>query len=123
MKKNTLLAIISVAILAAGATLCFPQLRLFFKYGTAAIIYRPPVIRENVTHIACIGDSITYGAGVADETGTRIDEYSWPYILEEKFGEQVQIHNRGHTRDQEDLRGRLPRYDKVQRFEQDARIQ
>ena len=95
MKKNTLLAIISVAILAAGATLCFPQLRLFFKYGTAAIIYRPPVIRENVTHIACIGDRITYGAGVADETGTRIDEYSWPYILEEKFGEQVQILNYG----------------------------
>ena len=95
MKRNTLLTMIGAAVLIAGVILYFPQLRPFLKNGTAAIIYVPPVIRDDAVHVACIGDSITYGAGVTDETGTRIDEYSWPYILEDLFGDQVQILNYG----------------------------
>ena len=59
------------------------------------MIYHEPVIREDVMHIACLGDSITYGAGVTDGSGEHIEEETWPYQAEQLFGGTVQFLNYG----------------------------
>ncbi len=95
MKRNRFAEVAGILVIAAGILISFPNLRSFIRAGSASIVYEPPVIREGVLHIACIGDSITYGAGVADANGARSDESTWPYMLEERFDHGVQILNYG----------------------------
>lgn len=95
MKNSIFPKIIGTVILAAGVFFSFPYLRRFIRTGSAAIIYKIPEVRSDVMNIACIGDSITYGAGVADAEGNRPDESTWPYMLEEQFNHEVQILNYG----------------------------
>jgi len=62
-------------VCALLVSFCFgKQLRSFIRNGTAAMIYHEPVIREDVMHIACLGDSITYGAGVTDGEGELVGD-------------------------------------------------
>ena len=94
MKRKIPSETIFIILLAAGLIFAFPHLRSFIRNGSA-IIYEPPVLREDVMHIACVGDSITYGAGVADYEGTHIEESTWPWMLEERFNHDIQILNYG----------------------------
>lgn len=95
MKLNYPAQIILLILVITGLVFSFPYLKRFIRTGTAAIIYEPPAIRENVMHIACVGDSITYGAGVADADGNRSEDVTWPYMLEERFNHEVQVLNYG----------------------------
>ena len=60
---------------------------LFLKY---AAVPRTPSFKQGKRHIACIGDSITYGAGV---NGKR--EETWEYFLNGMLGEEHQVLNYG----------------------------
>ena len=95
MKKISLAEVIGMCVLAAGVLFSFPYLRRFIRTGSAAIIYTAPEVRNDVLNIACVGDSITYGAGVADAEGRREAESTWPYMLEERFNHEVQFLNYG----------------------------
>lgn len=54
---------------------------------------RIPEIRDGVTHIACIGDSITWGAGVM--IPNMEFESTYPVFLEKQLGEEYQVLNYG----------------------------
>lgn len=54
------------------------------------VIPKPPVLMDGRKKIACIGDSITYGAGVNGRT-----EETWEYFLEQMLGEDWQVLNYG----------------------------
>lgn len=51
----------------------------------------PPSVVENKTHIACIGDSITYGLGVWHDR----DNKSYPAVLNNLLGDSYQTLNYG----------------------------
>ena len=61
--------------------------RFYLKY---LVIPRTPKILKGKIHIACIGDSITYGAGV---NGKK--EQTWEHFLNESLGEEYQVLNYG----------------------------
>ena len=52
-----------------------------------------PEIKENVTHIACVGDSITFGYGVWITEWSK--EHSYPACLERLLGDGYQTLNYG----------------------------
>ena len=54
------------------------------------VVPKSPRILPDKTHIACIGDSITYGAGVKGRT-----EQTWEYYLNQILGEDYQVINYG----------------------------
>lgn len=60
---------------------------LFMKY---LAVPKLPVVTEGKKMIACIGDSITFGAGVR---GKR--ELTWEYYLEKLLGKEYQVLNYG----------------------------
>ena len=60
---------------------------LFLKY---LAVPKTPKIIPGKTHIACIGDSITFGAGVNGKT-----EQTWEYCLNQKLGDAYQVINYG----------------------------
>lgn len=96
MKKYGIPAFVILAALAAAFIHFVPGARWFIMSGTSSMMYpKPPALAEGKTHIACIGDSITYGAGVLDENGDAYEELTWPYYLEEKFDGSVQLLNYG----------------------------
>lgn len=51
---------------------------------------KTPKVDENRKHIACLGDSITFGAGVSGKK-----EKTWEYFLEEKLNGEYQVLNYG----------------------------
>lgn len=51
---------------------------------------KSPRVIEGKKHIACIGDSITFGAGVKG-----LKKETWEYLLNEKFGDDYQVINYG----------------------------
>ena len=63
-----------------------------FRLGVHVVQYPPaPKIKQGKVHIACVGDSITYGAGVL---GHRIRQ-SYPAYLQEMLGQDYQVLNYG----------------------------
>lgn len=54
------------------------------------VIPRSPKVEPGKTHIACIGDSITFGAGVGGKTNQ-----TWEYFLNEILGDKYQVLNYG----------------------------
>ena len=54
------------------------------------IVPKAPAIEEGKKHLACIGDSITFGAGVNGQK-----ENTWPHFLQEKLGSAYQVLNYG----------------------------
>lgn len=96
MKKRVIIAAVCVLAAVAAVLHFVPGARWFIMSSTSSMMYpKPPVLTEGVTHIACIGDSITYGAGVLDENGEAYEEMTWPYYLEQKFDGQAQLLNYG----------------------------
>ena len=96
MKKRIMIAAVCILIAAVVFLHAVPGARWFIMSGTSSMMYpKPPVLTEGVTHIACIGDSITYGAGVLDENGEAYEELTWPHYLEQKFDGQAQLLNYG----------------------------
>lgn len=61
--------------------------KLCLKY----LIPKPPIVDSNKIKIACIGDSITYGAGVPHDH----EHNTWEYFLGEKLGGEYQVLNYG----------------------------
>lgn len=63
-----------------------------FRLGVHVVQYPPaPHIIEGKIHIACVGDSITYGAGVLGHRRSQ----SYPAYLQENLGEKYQVLNYG----------------------------
>ena len=60
---------------------------LILKY---LVIPRSPKVLPGKTHIACIGDSITFGAGVIGKT-----KQTWEYYLNRILGDEYQVINYG----------------------------
>ena len=60
---------------------------LVLKY---LVVPKSPKVLEGRIHIACIGDSITFGAGVNGKT-----EETWEYHLNQILGEAYQVINYG----------------------------
>ena len=54
------------------------------------VVPKSPVVIQEKKHIACIGDSITYGAGVNGKTNQ-----TWEYFLNEIIGDDYQVINYG----------------------------
>lgn len=61
--------------------------RMLLKYA----VQKQPEIRAGKREIACVGDSITYGAGVL----TDHDVSTWEYFLEKRIGTDFQVLNYG----------------------------
>lgn len=61
--------------------------------ATRDLLWTPPVPRKkkNKKYIACVGDSITYGAGVFPKRATK----SYPALLQKKIGDEYQVINYG----------------------------
>ncbi len=63
-----------------------------FRLGVHVVQYPPaPHIKEGKIHIACVGDSITYGAGVLGDRRSQ----SYPAYLQENLGDGYQVLNYG----------------------------
>ena len=63
-----------------------------FRLGVHVVQYPPaPHIKEGKIHIACVGDSITYGAGVLGHRRSQ----SYPAYLQENLGDRYQVLNYG----------------------------
>ena len=63
-----------------------------FRLGVHVVQYPPaPHVKEGKIHIACVGDSITYGAGVLGHRRSQ----SYPAYLQENLGEKYQVLNYG----------------------------
>ena len=63
-----------------------------FRLGVHVVQYPPaPHVKEEKIHIACVGDSITYGAGVLGHRRSQ----SYPAYLQENLGEKYQVLNYG----------------------------
>ena len=54
------------------------------------VVPKAPVVDQEKIHIACIGDSITFGAGV-----NGVKEKTWEYKLNQMLGEGYQVLNYG----------------------------
>jgi lysophospholipase L1-like esterase len=60
---------------------------------SGATLYAAPALAQRMpTHVACVGDSITYGYGASSQTMT-----SYPADLQKTFGSGVQVQNFGHN--------------------------
>lgn len=70
--------------------LCVLLFGLYFRVCCFPVMQRP---RKNKIRIACIGDSITFGAGVQR---TRWRD-AWPFILNRLLGCNYQVMNFGHS--------------------------
>lgn len=55
------------------------------------LVPKPPAIQAGKKLVACIGDSITYGAGVVQDH----DHRTWEYFLQQKLGDEYQVLNYG----------------------------
>ena len=64
--------------------------KIIHYYLKYMAVPKTPQFSTDKIHIACIGDSITYGAGV---NGKK--EETWEYFLNEKLGERYQVLNYG----------------------------
>lgn len=53
---------------------------------------RPPKVEKDKIRVACIGDSITFGAGVQ---GKDYAHSTWEYFQQQKLGEDYQVLNYG----------------------------
>ena len=63
-----------------------------FRLGVHVVQYPPaPHVKAGKIHIACVGDSITYGAGVLGHRRSQ----SYPAYLQENLGEKYQVLNYG----------------------------
>ena len=63
-----------------------------FRLGVHVVQYPPAShVKEGKIHIACVGDSITYGAGVLGHRRSQ----SYPAYLQENLGEKYQVLNYG----------------------------
>ena len=62
--------------------------RIILKY---LVVPKPPVVQSDKRLIACIGDSITFGAGVRENREVS----TWEYHLEQKLGGVWQVLNYG----------------------------
>ena len=54
------------------------------------VVPKAPKVEKDKIRIACIGDSITYGAGV---TGKNYKRSTWEYFLQQKLGDDYQVLN------------------------------
>ena len=79
--KRTALAITSVSTLLLGAA----------AVNVMRCLPRPEKPQKDMVRVACIGDSITFGAGVSK---TRKKD-AWVYVLERKLGSAYQVINYG----------------------------
>ena len=61
-----------------------PQILLFL------LLLLQMLVPEKTIHIACVGDSITYGAGIANR-----EKNAYPQQLQEMLGDAYQVHNFG----------------------------
>ena len=82
MKKATI-AVCSVSAVLLGAA----------ALNAARYLPRPERPKKDKKRIACIGDSITFGAGVPN---TR-KRNAWVYVLHRKLGEDYQVINFGFS--------------------------
>ena len=62
-------------------------------YALHLYVPQPPRIKKNKKHISCIGDSITYGAGVI----LTKDFHSYPALLQKLVGKDYQVINYGYS--------------------------
>lgn len=62
-------------------------------YALHLYVPQPPRIKKNKKYIACIGDSITYGAGVI----LTKDFHSYPALLQKLVGKDYQVINYGYS--------------------------
>ena len=79
MNRKNLLILIPATVLAAG-----------LAEGRKALPRKEKPL-PGKRRIACIGDSITFGAGVA----RKREKLAWPYVLGRKLGEEYQVLNYG----------------------------
>ena len=56
------------------------------------VVPKAPKVEKDKIRIACIGDSITYGAGVV---GKNYKHSTWEYFLQQKLGDDYQVLNYG----------------------------
>lgn len=56
------------------------------------VVPKAPKVEKDKIRIACIGDSITYGAGVI---GKNYKRSTWEYFLQQKLGDDYQVLNYG----------------------------
>ena len=82
MKKATIAVCSLSAVLLGAAAL-----------NAARYLPRPERPKKDKKRIACIGDSITFGAGVPN---TR-KRNAWVYVLHRKLGEDYQVINFGFS--------------------------
>ena len=79
MNKKLKIAIIatsvSLVVIGAGVGLSIGLRSYFNDYPLS------PKVKKNKTHIACIGDSITWGAGVWNKR----DKYTYEVLLNNKL--------------------------------------
>ena len=80
--KNRFTAVFAGSLAALAAYKAVNYLRDFYPF--------PPLPRSGKRKIACIGDSITFGAGVRDRKND-----SYPTYLEKELGENFQVLNYG----------------------------
>lgn len=82
----------------------------FVALIVVAILYviknrpRPEKVKKDKIRIACIGDSITYGAGVLKSR----KKDAWAYVLNEKLGMDYQVINYGFSGTTLQREGDLP---------------
>ena len=91
-RKKLVAGILAILLLAAAAAAvyAYPRLR-DYRIDRAVWYPKAPHVDRSRQHIVCVGDSITYGAGVFE---TR-DRESWPAFLEQELGSGWQVLNYG----------------------------
>lgn len=89
-KKHNLLKIFLITLLnlVLLVVALYAGVRLYLK---SVEFPRPPKVNERKKHIACIGDSITYGAGVLGKRRTS----TYPVYLQGLVGNDWQVLNYG----------------------------
>lgn len=82
----------SAKILASGSALLFGTLAGALVLSRR-LLWAPPAPKPlpGIRHLVCIGDSITFGAGVIPNQR----KYSYPAFLQQKLGDDVQVMNFG----------------------------
>ncbi len=93
--------------------------KIIHYYLKYMAVPKTPQFSADKIHIACIGDSITYGAGV---NGKK--EETWEYFLNEKLGERYQVLNYGISARTLQKQGDYPyTADKFYEISKDKRIE
>lgn len=90
MKKKKIIAVILLAF-AVLAVLCSVG-AVLYKNGNMAFMHPLKKAKEGQIKVACVGDSITYGAGIKGWP-----ENSYPYILGDLLGESYAVNNYGYS--------------------------